>query len=104
MGRRSAVRTDPEDPKEEIEIDFWVPALPPRIVRRQWQCFRGVRAIQAPWAGVDTLLGIFPPEVTLCDARGVHDIPTAEWTVTAILAVQKKFHFSLTGREKGSGL
>lgn len=31
----------PEDPQEEIEIDFWVPALPPRIVRRQWRCLRG---------------------------------------------------------------
>ena len=67
----------PENPKEEIEIDFWVPALPPRIVRRQWPWLRSVRVIQAPWAGVDTLLGIFPPAVTLCDARGGHDIPTA---------------------------
>jgi hypothetical protein len=32
----------PEDPKEEIEIDFWVAALPPRIVRRQWQWLRSV--------------------------------------------------------------
>ena len=67
----------PEDPEEELEIDFWVPALPPKIVRRPWQCLKGVRVIQAPWAGVDTLLGIFPPAVTLCDARGGHDIPTA---------------------------
>jgi hypothetical protein len=34
----------------------------------------------------------------------LHDIPTTEWTVTAILAMQKICHFSLTGREKGSGL
>ena len=53
-----------EDAREEIEIVFWVPALPPRIVRLQWQCLKGVRVIQTPWAGVDTLLGIFPPEVT----------------------------------------
>jgi phosphoglycerate dehydrogenase-like enzyme len=95
----------PEDPKEENEIELWVPALPPRVVRRQWQGLRGVRVIQAPRAGVDTLLGIFPSELTLCDAGGVYDIPTAEWTVTAILARQKKtFHFSSTGREKGTGL
>jgi phosphoglycerate dehydrogenase-like enzyme len=91
----------PEDPKEEIEIDFWVPALPPRIVRRQWQSMRGVRVIQAPWAGVDTLLGIFPPEITLCDARGVHDIPTAEWTVTAILAMQKNVPFFVDRQREG---
>ena len=40
----------PEDPKVEIEIDFWVPALPPRIVHRQWQHLLGVRVMQAPWA------------------------------------------------------
>src|SRR5260370_4451649 len=91
----------PEDPKEEIEIDFWVPALPPRIVRRQWQWLRSVRVIQAPWAGVDTLLGIFPPEITLCDARGVHDIPTAEWTVTAILAMQKNLPFFVDRQREG---
>jgi len=91
----------PEDPKAEIEIDFWVPALPPRIVRRQWQWLRSVRVIQAPWAGVDTLLGIFPPEITLCDARGVHDIPTAEWTVTAILAMQKNLPFFADRQREG---
>ena len=91
----------PEDPKEEIEIDFWVPALPPRTVRRQWPWLRGVRVIQAPWAGVDTLLGIFTPEVTLCDARGVHDIPTAEWTVTAILAMQKNLSFFVDRQREG---
>ena len=39
-----------EKPQGEVEIDFWVRAL----------------------------RHILPPEVTLCDARGVHDIPTAE--------------------------
>jgi phosphoglycerate dehydrogenase-like enzyme len=34
-----------------------------------------------------------PAGVTLCDARGVHDIPTAEWAVAAILAMQKYFPF-----------
>jgi phosphoglycerate dehydrogenase-like enzyme len=57
--------------------------------------------IQAPWAGVDTLLGVFPPEVTLCDARGVHDIPTAEWAVTAILAMQKNMPFFVDRQREG---
>ena len=91
----------PEDPPEEIEIEFWVPALPPRILRRQWQRLNGVRVVQVPWAGVDTLLNFFPPEVTLCDARGVHDIPTAEWTVTAILAMQKCLPFFVDQQRQG---
>jgi phosphoglycerate dehydrogenase-like enzyme len=30
-----------------------------------------------------------PAGVTLCDARGVHDIPVSEWVVATILAMQK---------------
>jgi phosphoglycerate dehydrogenase-like enzyme len=90
-----------EDPVGEIEIDFWVPALPPKIVHRQWQHLKGVRVIQAPWAGVDTLIKLFPPTVTFCDARGVHDIPTAEWTLAAILAMQKSLPFLVDQQRRG---
>jgi len=91
-----------EEPQGEVEIDFWVPALPPKIVRRQWQHLKGVRVVQLPWAGVDTLLKLFPPGVTLCDARGVHDIPTAEWAVTAILAMQKCLPFFIEQQRQGA--
>jgi phosphoglycerate dehydrogenase-like enzyme len=79
----------PEEPEGQSEVDFWFAAMPPRILRRQWPHLKGVRVVQAPWAGVDTLLKIFPPEVTLCDARGVHEIPTSEWVVAVILAMEK---------------
>jgi phosphoglycerate dehydrogenase-like enzyme len=79
----------PEEPQESYAVDFWVPAMPPSVVKAQWPHLQGVRVVQAPWAGVDTLTGLFPPEVVLCDARGVHDVPTAEWTLAAILAMQK---------------
>ena len=36
---------------------------------------------------------MIPQEVTLCSARGVHDAPTAEWAVTAMLAMQKYLLF-----------
>lgn len=91
----------PEDPQDDISVDFWVPALPPRIVKRQWPHLRGVQVVQAIWAGVDTLLGIFPPEVSLCDGRGIHDIPTAEWAVAAILAMQKSLPFFLDHQRRG---
>ena len=58
-------------------------------------------SFRPPWAGVDTLLGIFTPEVTLCEARGVHDILTAEWTVTAILAMQKDLPFFVDRQREG---
>jgi phosphoglycerate dehydrogenase-like enzyme len=73
----------PEEPAGDIAVGFWVAAMPPRVLRRQWPHLKGVKVIQAPWAGVDTLLKLFPPEVILCDARGVHAIPTAEWALAA---------------------
>lgn len=39
--------------------------------------------------------------LTLCDARGVHDIPTGEWTVTAILAMQKCLPFFADQQRQG---
>jgi len=91
----------PEEPQGEIEVDFWVAAMPPRILRCQWPYLKGVQVVQAPWAGVDTLLNIFPPEVTLCDARGVHEIPTSEWAVATILAMQKFLPFFIDLQRQG---
>jgi phosphoglycerate dehydrogenase-like enzyme len=92
----------PEEPHGEIEVDFWVAAMPPKILRRQWPHLKGVKVIQAPWAGVDTLLGLFPPDVTLCDTRGVHDIPTAEWSVAAVLAMEKFLPLFLELQRQGT--
>jgi phosphoglycerate dehydrogenase-like enzyme len=82
-----------EEPQGEIEVDFWIPLSHPNLVPGQWPHLKGVRVVQAPWAGVDLLRHVFPPEVVLCDARGVHDIPTAEWAVSAVLAMQKYLPF-----------
>ena len=101
FGREVQVVRIPEDPQEDIAVDFWVPAMRPSTVQRQWQHLKGVRVIQAPWAGVDALRKIFPPTVMFCDARGVHDIPTAEWTITAILAMQKCLPFFADMQRQG---
>ncbi len=83
----------PDQPQGEIGVDFWIPLSHPGLVPAQWPHIKGVRVVQAPWAGVDLLRHIFPPEVILCDARGVHDIPTAEWALAAALAMQKYLPF-----------
>ena len=83
----------PAEPEEDIAVDFWVAALAPAAQRRQWPHLKGVKAVQGLWAGVDSLRPLVPRDVTLSSARGVHDGPTAEWAVTAMLAMQKYLPF-----------
>lgn len=83
----------PAEPVEEVGVDFWIASLAPATSRRQWPHLKGVKAVQSLWAGVDALKSLVPADVALCSARGVHDAPTAEWAVTAILAMQKYLPF-----------
>lgn len=48
-----------------------------------------LRAIQTTSAGVDWLIGRVPSHVAVYNARGVYDVPLAEWVVGAILAIQR---------------
>jgi phosphoglycerate dehydrogenase-like enzyme len=41
-------------------------------------------------AGVDWILPWLPEGITLCDGRGIHDISTSEWVLSAILASYKR--------------
>lgn len=50
-----------------------------------------LEVVQTFSAGVDWILAHIPPNVTLCDARGVHDISVSEWVVAAMLAMTKDF-------------
>ncbi len=48
-----------------------------------------LQVVQTLSAGVDWLVGRVPPHVTVCNARGVYDVPLAEWVIGAILAMQR---------------
>ena len=50
----------------------------------------GLRVVQTLNAGVEWLLPLVPPGVTLCNASGVHDGPVAEWVVAMILAMERR--------------
>jgi phosphoglycerate dehydrogenase-like enzyme len=95
----------PAEPDADIAVDFWVAAQAPASQRRQWPHLQGVKAVQGLWAGVDSLRPLIPMDVALCSARGVHDGPTAEWAVTATLAMQKylPFYFGLQQRADWAG-
>src|SRR5262249_46368148 len=76
-------------------VEFWVPQFlsrgpDPALLARMPK----LRVIQLITAGADTWVGRVPDPVLLCDGRGIHSVPTSEWTVTAILAHLKQFpHF-----------
>jgi phosphoglycerate dehydrogenase-like enzyme len=85
---------DADMPGDPAEVEFWVPpflsggattALLPR--------FSSLRVIQLLSAGADAWAPIAPRDVTLCDARGVHDSSTAEWCVAAILSSLRRFDY-----------
>lgn len=96
----AAVPRDPlADPRVgEVEL-FVIPLRPPssRVglpLAELWPRMRSLRYVQTLSAGVDWIVGTLPEGVVLCSARGVHDVPVAEWAVAAILAGLKNLtHF-----------
>lgn len=79
------------EPGDPIAVDLWVVPPSEALAQAMWSRLRGVRVAQSVMAGVDWLLRLVERKITVCDARGVHDISTAEWVVAATLAVLKNF-------------
>jgi phosphoglycerate dehydrogenase-like enzyme len=81
--------TPPSDP---ADVEFWVP---PFLATAQatdlLPKLTGLRAVQLLSAGADVWIGRLPPGVVLCDARGVHDKPVAEWVLGAVIGVLRQF-------------
>jgi phosphoglycerate dehydrogenase-like enzyme len=79
-----------ELPDEVLEAEFLVPRAGDRRIDGMLADMPHLRVIQTLSAGVEHLLPLIPPGVTLCDARGSRDIAVAEWVLAAILAAQKE--------------
>lgn len=77
----------------DLYLDMWVLPLNPKQAGAARQHIHSVRVVQSQYAGVDAFLSFIPPGATLCDAQGVHDLPVAEWIVTAILGSLKFIPF-----------
>jgi phosphoglycerate dehydrogenase-like enzyme len=68
---------------------------------RTWPKLRGVRLVLSLMAGTEWIPGTVGPHVTICNARGAHNISTAEWTIGTILAMLKYFPFFLEMQREG---
>lgn len=75
----------------EITIDVWIPDPYQMRARRIWPHLRGVRLVLSLMAGTEWIPATVGPHVTICNAHGAHNIPTAEWTLSAILTLLKHF-------------
>lgn len=77
--------------EHDVEIDVWIPDPYSNRAMRAWPHLRGVKLVLAMMAGTEWIPATVGPHVTICNAKGAHNISTAEWTLTAILASLKYF-------------
>jgi len=84
-----------------IAIDVWIPDPYPAQAIRTWPRLRGVRLVLSLMAGTEWIPKTVGPHVTICNARGAHNISTAEWTIASILAVLKYLPFYFEVQHSG---
>ena len=91
----------PANLDHEVEIDVWIPDPYPTRSMRVAPHLRGVRLVLSLMAGTEWIPGAMGPHVTICNARGAHNISTTEWTLSAILAMLKYFPLFLDVQHSG---
>ncbi len=72
-----------------IEVEFLLAPWSNKDSQQVLPRVRGARVVQSFGAGIEGLLPLIPEGAVLCNAQGLHDGPTAEWALTAILASLK---------------
>lgn len=75
----------------DVDIEVWIPDPYPTRAMKTWPRLRGVRLVLSLMAGTEWIPGTVGPHVTICNARGAHNISTAEWTLSSILSMFKYF-------------
>jgi phosphoglycerate dehydrogenase-like enzyme len=91
----------PDSLDHDMHIDVWIPDPYTAKAEKIWPHLHGVRLVLALMAGTESIPGLVGPHVTICNAHGAHNISTAEWTVSAILAMLKYFPFFLDVQRAG---
>ena len=85
----------------DVEIDVWIPDPYTTRAMRAWPHLRGVKLVLSMLAGTEWIPGTVGPHVTICNAHGAHNVPTAEWTLAAIMAMLKYFPLYLDIQRSG---
>ena len=85
----------------DVEIDVWIPDPYATWAMRAWPQLHGVKLVLSMLAGTDWIPGLVGPHVTICSARGAHNVSTAEWTLAAILGMLKYFPLYLDIQKSG---
>lgn len=81
----------PDGLDREVEVEVWIPDPYATRAQRIWPHLRGVRLVLSMMAGTEWIPAAVGPHVTICNARGAHNVSTAEWTLSAILTMLKHF-------------
>jgi phosphoglycerate dehydrogenase-like enzyme len=95
----------PDFPADPADCAFYVvPYMKStRIAVRPLAAMTGIRVVQTLTAGIDHVqpgLGLLPPGVRLCNARGVHEASTAELALALVLASLRGIPGFVQGQEK----
>jgi phosphoglycerate dehydrogenase-like enzyme len=85
----------------DVEIEVWIPDPYQTRAIKAWPHLHGVRLVLSLMAGTEWRPAIVGPHVTICNARGAHNISTAEWTLSAILTMLKHFPLYLDIQRAG---
>jgi phosphoglycerate dehydrogenase-like enzyme len=85
----------------DVEIEVWIPDPYSTKAIRAWARLHGVKLVLSMMAGTEWIPPVVGPHVTICNARGAHNISTAEWTLAAILAMLKYFPLYLDIQRSG---
>ncbi len=91
-----------DDLAQNVQIDVWIPDPFSTRALRLWPHLHGVRLVLSMMAGTEWIPGAVGPHVTICNAHGAHNISTAEWTISAILAMLKHFPLFLDIQRSGN--
>lgn len=91
----------PRDLDHDVEIEVWIPDPYPTRNTKIVPHLRGVKLVLSMMAGTEWIPAAMGPHVTICNARGAHNVSTSEWTIGAILSMIKHFPLFLDIQRSG---